>query len=104
MATNYQTGGWYDNPATGTNMRWFPSGWTTGADPGGGSAPSSSGGSTSSSSGTADDYIGIAKNYANSIASTQHAIMAYEVNNPFAFDEAIARTNAGPKLHLGTNN
>ena len=32
-----QLGGWYDNPDTGTNMRWWGEGaWTTGSDPTGG--------------------------------------------------------------------
>lgn len=30
----YQYGGWYTNPATGTVMRWFNGTWTTGAEPG----------------------------------------------------------------------
>ncbi len=40
-----QYGGWYDNPATGKNQRWFNGVWTDGAEPsssgnagGGGSA------------------------------------------------------------------
>lgn len=32
-----QYGGWYDNPATGRNQRWFNGVWTDGAEPGGSS-------------------------------------------------------------------
>lgn len=37
----YQYGGWYNNPATGKNQRWFNGVWTDGAEPGGGSSSSS---------------------------------------------------------------
>lgn len=33
---NKQYGGWYNNPATGRNQRWFNGTWTNGEDPGGG--------------------------------------------------------------------
>ena len=39
MATNYQLGGWYDNPATGKNQRWWNGVWTDGEDPTQGQAP-----------------------------------------------------------------
>jgi hypothetical protein len=48
-----QLGGWYDNPATGRNQRWWGSyGWTDGSDPTGGGG--SSGGGSSSGSGSSD--------------------------------------------------
>jgi len=88
MATNYQTGGWYDNPATGTNMRWFPSGWTTGADPGVGSS-----GSNNSSPGamTADSIV---KAATAAYTSAVKNVPSYESVNPFAFDEELAKANA----------
>lgn len=39
-----QYGGWYDNPATGRNQRWFNGVWTDGDEPGKSSGGSSSGG------------------------------------------------------------
>lgn len=45
MAQNYQYGGWYDNPATGKNQRWFNGTWTDGAEPGGGGSSGGGGGS-----------------------------------------------------------
>jgi hypothetical protein len=39
MATNYKLGGWYDNPATGKNQRWWNGVWTDGEDPTQGQAP-----------------------------------------------------------------
>jgi hypothetical protein len=39
-----QYGGWYDNPATGKNQRWWGEGiWTNGEDPGGGGSQQSVG-------------------------------------------------------------
>jgi len=96
MATNYQTGGWYDNPATGTNMRWFPSGWTTGADPGVGSSGSTSSSSSGggSSGGGSEDYMTIAKNFADAIAANVKKVTPYGDVNPFSFDEALATESA----------
>lgn len=46
MAVNRQLGGWYNNPATGRNQRWWGDyGWTDGSDPtqgGGGGASTQS--------------------------------------------------------------
>jgi hypothetical protein len=86
MATNYQTGGWYDNPETGTNMRWWPSGWTTGADPGAGST------SISDYSGGGGSVDSILNTATQSYADLFSSIKPYDEVNPFFFDEKLAQT------------
>ncbi|MCK9370276.1 hypothetical protein M0R04_10250 [Candidatus Dojkabacteria bacterium] len=79
-SSSKQIGGWYNN--NGQNMRyWGDAGWTTGSDP--------TGGGGSSSPSTGDDYL---QNSVNSIAGMVNSIPAYEKDNPFAFDAALART------------
>lgn len=84
MATNYQLGGWYDNPDTGTNMRyWGDYGWTTGSDP-------TQGGSTSTatSSNDANSYV---QSAINSFLPLVNKVAPYQ---PFSFDEALARESS----------
>lgn len=61
-APTKQLGGWYDNPATGTNMRWWgDKGWTTGSDPTGGGAtspnPASASPTANLTTGNVNDYL-----------------------------------------------
>lgn len=58
-----QFGGWYDNPATGRNQRWWGDyGWTDGADPTqGGASQSSNGDSSGAIPAFNFDYEGEAK-------------------------------------------
>ena len=80
-----QNGGWYNNPATGKNQRWWTGGiWTDGSDPTGG-------GSSGSAGGGADNIL---QNSINSITSMVKKVTPYEQTNPFAFDEALARKAA----------
>lgn len=75
----YQNGGWYNNPATGKNQRWWNGGiWTNGEDPNKGNSSS-------------DNASSILQNSINSITSMIKKVTPYEQNNPFFFDEQLAR-------------
>lgn len=74
MAVNYQLGGWYMNPATGKNQRWWNGVWTNGEDPTGGNAnfnkPTSQPAPTSQPSQTNTNQFNVA-NTTQSSASPQ---------------------------------
>jgi hypothetical protein len=77
-----QFGGWYDNPATGTNMRWWgDKGWTTGSDPtqgGGTSSPASTSSAPSSNSGDINLNVpSIAEYTDKAYAPADEALKAY---------------------------
>lgn len=59
-----QYGGWYDNPETGKNQRWFDGTWTDGAE------PSQSSGLFDDISGRIDELIGQNNSYIDSLISS----------------------------------
>ena len=102
-------GGWYNNPATGKNQRWWGGNeWTNGEDPTQGlgvnwksilasqSKAASKGDLTAVSGAPTSEQIaqGIIDAQKKQIEQETGYLKKYQTENPFVFDEAFARESA----------
>lgn len=83
MAMQY--GGWYDNPATGTNQRWWNGTWTNGAEPSSGGSSGGGGGSMPSFS---FDYEGEAKKAYGELGAYYNRVLQWAEGD---MNKALAR-------------